>query len=108
MNAVAASRDIVQMLFYFVCALSSAITVGAVWFARYIVLPMKDRHFSFMDKQEEFMTKLLLENADRTQMHRDNLRKLSEIHALVQRVDSKINCPTDPHHHAPRGAAGHA
>ena len=103
-SAVGASHDIIQILFYFVCGLSLAIGSGVVWFCRYILLPMRDRHFTYLDHQEIFMDQMLRDNTERTEMHRDNLKKLSEIHRISQEIHSKIKCPVAD----PKGPMQHA
>lgn len=92
-QAVAASRDIVQILFYFVCALGAGVALSLAWFAKYMLVPARDRHFVFIDHQMLFMDRMEKSSEERLQMHRDNLKRLSEIYRLTNEINGKIKCP---------------
>lgn len=97
--SVANSRDVVQILFYFICALGLGIALSVAWFAKYILLPMRDRHFQYLDHQEKFMDQVTSDNNLRSEMHKDNLKKLSELHRLAMEIKEKtdkISCPAGP------------
>lgn len=92
-TAVAASHDIVQILFYFVCILASGGAAVVVWLAKYMLIPARDRHFQFMDRLEA-------SEGTKSQMHRDNLKTLGDIYRDTQEIKdhtkeikSKIRCP---------------
>lgn len=85
-NQIAASHDAVQMLFYFVCALALAIGAGIAWFAKYMLIPMRDRGMKHLDYEEAFMARL----EKMVEKQGDNTA------AQLQTIVTKINCP--PHH----------
>ena len=93
----AAAHDIVQMLFYFVCVLSFAIGSSIVWFAKYMLLPLRDGHLQHLANTKQFMDKMEQDNEKRSEMHRENLEKLEEIHELQKQIKDRIKCPTTHH-----------
>jgi hypothetical protein len=110
-TSVGASHDIVQILFWFVVALGTGMAAAATWIGKYMLLPFRDRHFEFLSAQIGFMetvkimlTKMEEKDAQRFQMHQDNLRKLSDLHKLAEATHNKIKCDLP---RGPLGAAGH-
>lgn len=112
-GSVAASHDIVQMLFYFVCALAVAISVASASIFRFILLPLKDGALDFFKHQVIFMDTMVIAihemksgDAARSEMHKQNLEKLVEIREVQEEIRNKIRCPVE--YKPPMGAAGHA
>jgi hypothetical protein len=102
-----------QVLIWIVVFLFVSFAAMIAWLAKYIALPMRDRHFQFMDKQEEFMVQvnehdkeisvhnaqvaqaidlMNREGAARLAMHRENTTTLARIeHKLAD-----FSCGSSP------------
>lgn len=104
---IAASQNLAQYLFYFICVMGLAIGGATIWFGKYILLPVRDRHFAFLDAQVGFMKametmlgEMHSDDKSRTKMHEENLKKLSELHkvmiAIQFRVSSGGPMPPEP------------
>src|SRR5689334_21651553 len=104
-QAIASSRDVVQMLFYFVCALGFSIGVGIAAFFKLMLIPLRDGVLDYLIHEKKFMDQMAIDNSTRTEMHRENLNKLSEIHVLAKEIKEKIRCPPG-HGHRPEIAHG--
>lgn len=109
-TVIAASHDVMQYMFYFICAMGLFIASSMAWFARYILLPFRDAHFEYLKSQVSFMesikvtlTKVEEEGEQRSAMHMENLKRLSDLHKVAVEIKEKIRCPSEH----PRGAAGH-
>lgn len=106
---IAASQSLSQYLFYFICVMGLAMGGSAAWFAKYILLPVRDRHFGFLDAQVAFMRAMetmlgdmASDDQTRKKMHEENLKKLSEIHHVMIAIHRKVgNGPFPPRHPEP-------
>lgn len=100
-EVVAKTHDMIQYLFYFVCVLAFTIFSMAAWFAKYILLPARDRHFTFLDAQIAFMNavasmlkEMYLGDNARQKMHEQNLKKLSELYRVCALIYTRIRGET--------------
>ena len=92
-NALAASHDVVQILFWFVVALAGSISGSLIWFARYILIPARDEHFAFLAASKENMAAFKLHiNAEEVIQNRIAACTESNTKTL-ERMELKIRCP---------------
>ena len=79
-------------------ALAGAMGGAAIWFAKSMLIPARDRHFAYLDRQEKFMDAIethnrneeeclrtmVSTNADQLRMHEENKSTLREIKAMIR------------------------
>ena len=94
-HAIAASHDIVQILFWFIVVMAGGISGAVAWLAKYVVLPVKDAHIEYLKvntasvvKVEQCLTSIsqsTTQTAD-VALHSDRQRRLHEINHAQQEL----------------------
>lgn len=97
--------NVLSFLLWLISFLVLGFAGSLVWIAKYVIIPMRDRHFKNLDNQEEnsvmqttAMHAMVAQNSERMQMHKDNL-KLLEANQLtlshIARILSHLACVKD-------------
>jgi hypothetical protein len=92
-SAAAASHDIVQMLFYFICILGAAIGGGLIWLAKAVIIPLKDAGIDYLKNQVSQATAVRETLTEVAAIREKYFERLASIDKSLAEIKKEINCP---------------